>query len=207
MSIGHELRPPTWPAAWPVSVRALSRSGRLGTKVAVSARPTIVAVSSRWTWRKRPSNCHSKPLPRSTPHASSRFTFFIRARIASGTRGRPSFMRSPFHSEVSAMTSSRVGAMLWAKVRYPGTGARQRARWEGEVSWPSDEGLRQWCAGTGQGWRPARAGLAGAEAWGMMDLAHGAVNGAPCGCTTSCCPGTGRAPQPCGRRSNRRWRV
>ena len=124
MSIGQELRPPTWPAACPLSVRALSRSGRFGTKVAVSARPTMVAVWSRWTSRKRPSNCHSNPLPRSTDQASSRLTFFMRSRMASGTFGRPSANRSPVHSDVRATTSSRVGVMLWAA---PSAGATSAA--------------------------------------------------------------------------------
>jgi hypothetical protein len=112
MSIGHELRPPMFPSACPFSVRALSRSARFGTKVAVRARPTMTPVSSRWTCLKPPSNCHSKPLPRTTDHASSRFTFFMRSRIESGTFGRPSGKRSPVHSEVRAITSSREGVML-----------------------------------------------------------------------------------------------
>ncbi len=51
----------------------------------------------------------------------------MRSRIASETRGRPSFMRSPFHSEVRAATSSGEGAIVWAAARAGARSAAARA--------------------------------------------------------------------------------
>src|SRR5450759_2339753 len=112
MSTGQAFWPPMRPSLVPCSVITRWISGRPGSHCAVSARPT--STFSGWmTVPQLSSYWWAYAACLITAQASSRVTVRMRFRTASGTLGRPSAKRSPCHSGVYLMSSSRVRIPGW----------------------------------------------------------------------------------------------
>ncbi len=92
--------------AW--SLITASMSGRRGMNTAVTARPTSRSPTGSVTFTvfQLRSNWLLYPSLRSVPHASSAVVSFRRSSTSSGTFGRPSGNRSPFHSRVMSIRCS-----------------------------------------------------------------------------------------------------